>query len=169
MSLSRSPSPIPGGGWSSPGLDITSSGRSTPAKMTFSGPNVGAVTWESARVKSRGVTSYPSFSTQNQGFFTRHMRRISSSLPSFSNHNDNGATEKDKPRPARWRVPLLERIRNSWARIGRKWKVCALIATIVLACYILFYVTRESSPWDTLFPLLTFCQLYIITGGEPAG
>ncbi|KAI1368009.1 galactosyl transferase GMA12/MNN10 family-domain-containing protein [Xylaria arbuscula] len=147
MSLSRSPSPIPGGGWSSPGLDITSSGRSTPAKMTFSSPNPGAVTWESARMKSRGVTSYPSFSTQNQGFFTRHMRQISSSLPSFSNHSHDMATEKDKPKPSRWRIPLLGRIVNTWARTSRKWKVRAFIATILLACYILFYITPLHYYW----------------------
>ncbi|RYP71551.1 hypothetical protein DL770_008117 [Monosporascus sp. CRB-9-2] len=92
MSLSRSPSPVPGGGWSSPGLNINSSGRSSPAKASFSGPNNGHVTWESARLKSQGVTGYPSFSTQNQGFFTRHMRRISRSLPSFNTDtHDNTA------------------------------------------------------------------------------
>ncbi|KAI1356475.1 galactosyl transferase GMA12/MNN10 family-domain-containing protein [Xylaria sp. FL0043] len=147
MSLSRSPSPIPGGGWASPGLDINSSGRSTPAKMTFSSSNAGAVTWESARMKSRGVTGYPTFSTQNQGFFTRHMRRISSSLPSFSNHNDDVTTEKDKFRPARSRIPLLGRIKSIMARMSRKWKVRALIAIIILACYILFYITPLCYYW----------------------
>ncbi|KAI0189411.1 galactosyl transferase GMA12/MNN10 family protein [Xylaria flabelliformis] len=150
MSLSRSPSPIPGGGWSSPGLDIASSGRSSPAKMTFSGSSNGAVSWESARMKSRGVAGYPSFSTQNQGFFTRHMRRISSSLPSFSVKKDDD-TEKDKTRPAQWKIPvigpLVGRARTFVAQMSRKWKVRALIAMILLACYILFYITPLCYYW----------------------
>ncbi|KAI0871453.1 galactosyl transferase GMA12/MNN10 family-domain-containing protein [Hypoxylon argillaceum] len=148
MSLSRSPSPIPGGGWSSPGLDVVSSGRSSPAKMTFSGSNTGAVTWESARMKSRGVAGYPSFSTQNQGFFTRNMRRISSSLPSFSVKKDAGYVDKDlKPRPVQWRIPLLGRIQTFITRMSRKWKVRAVIAILLLACYILFYVTPLHYYW----------------------
>ncbi|KAI0486267.1 galactosyl transferase GMA12/MNN10 family-domain-containing protein [Xylaria cf. heliscus] len=146
MSLSRSPSPIPGGGWSSPGLDITS-GRSSPAKMTFSGSNNGAVSWESARMKSRGVTGYPSFSTQNQGFFTRHMRRISSSLPSFSAKKDAGYTEKDKYRPAQWKIPLVGRALDFVARMNRKWKIRAMIAILLLACYTLFYITPLHYYW----------------------
>lgn len=142
MSLSRSPSPIPGGGWSSPGLDLTS-GRSSPAKMTFSGSNTGAITWESARIKSRGVTGYPSFSTQNQGFFTRNMRRISSGLPSFSTKKDDAYAEKEKLRSAPWRIPMLGRIRTLVARTSRKTKIRVLIAMVLLAFYILFYVTRR--------------------------
>lgn len=142
MSLSRSPSPVPGGGWSSPGLDITSSGRSSPARMTFSGSNNGPVSWESARMKSRGITGYPSFSTHNQGFFTRHMRRISSSLPSFSAKKDAGYTEKDKYMPPQWKIPLLGRATAVVARMNRKWKVRAVIAILLLTCYMLFYITR---------------------------
>ncbi|KAI1828117.1 galactosyl transferase GMA12/MNN10 family-domain-containing protein [Xylaria intraflava] len=149
MFLSRSPSPIPGGGWSSPGLDITSSGRSSPAKMAFSDSNAGAVTWESARKKSRGVAGYPSFSTQNQGFFTRHMRRISGSLPSFTVDGDKDMrrTEKGKPVRTSWRIPLLWRVQNFVSRMSRKWKIRAIIALVLLACYILFYITPLCYLW----------------------
>ncbi|KAK9770645.1 putative Galactosyl transferase GMA12/MNN10 family protein [Seiridium cardinale] len=141
MSLSRSPSPVPGGGWSSPGLDINTSGRSTPAR----GPagNGNNVTWESARLKSQGVSGYPSFSTQNQGFFTRHMRRISSSLPTFAANHDDRYVEKEKSGRGRWNVPLVGRIRGTSARMSRKSKTRLMILGILLLCYLLFWITRK--------------------------
>ncbi|ORY66276.1 galactosyl transferase GMA12/MNN10 family-domain-containing protein [Pseudomassariella vexata] len=147
MSLSRSPSPGPGGGWSSPGLNTNTSGRSSPApKTTFTGPNGGNVTWESARLKSRGVGGYPSFSTQNQGFFTRHMRRISSSLPTFQDTPEPGA-EKEKVGRGRWNMPLVGRIRRIMARVSRKAKVRSLIVSMLLLCYVLFCVTPLRYHW----------------------
>jgi hypothetical protein len=150
MSLSRSPSPIPGGGWSSPGL-MTSSGRSSPAKASFSGSNGGGggsganVTWESARLKTQGVSNYPSFSTQNQGFFQRHMRRISQSLPTFNaaNMDDQHFAEKEKLGRGRWNIPLLGRVRGLVNRMGRKWKIRAMILGFFFVCYCLFYMTRK--------------------------
>lgn len=145
MPLSRSPSPIPGGGWSSPGLNINSSGQSSPAVASFSGPNGGNVTWESARLKSQGVSGYPSFSTQNQGFFTRHMRRISRSLPTFRVSPDQYG-EKEKQVRSKWNAPMLDRVRGIAARIGRKWKIRMVMAAVILFCYLLFWLTRKSSP-----------------------
>ncbi|KAH6660033.1 galactosyl transferase GMA12/MNN10 family protein [Truncatella angustata] len=138
MSLSRSPSPVPGGGWSSPGLDINTSGRSSPAR----GPagNGHNVTWESARLKSQGVSGYPSFSTQNQGFFQRHMRRISSSLPTFATNHDYYA-EKEKPARRNWNVPLAGRLRAITTRMSRKSKTRLAILGILLLCYMLFWIT----------------------------
>ncbi|KAI1341603.1 glycosyltransferase family 34 protein [Xylariaceae sp. FL0016] len=148
MSLSRSPSPVPGGGWSSPGLNINGSGRSSPAKMTFSSSNSGAVTWESARLKSQGVTGYPSFSTQNQGFFTRHMRRISSSLPSFHpNADDDRYAGKEKAGRNRWNIPLVARTRSIVARVSRKWKIRAFLALLIITSWITFYVTPLCYHW----------------------
>lgn len=144
MSLSRSPSPVPGGGWSSPGLNLNSSGRSSPTKASFSGPNNGNVTWESARLKTQGVAGYPSFSTQNQGFFTRHMRRISRSLPTFNTDVPGKYAEKEKLGRGRWDFPILGRIGRTLARTSRKARIRALIVAVLLLCYILFYVTRES-------------------------
>ncbi|KAI0164910.1 glycosyltransferase family 34 protein [Xylariaceae sp. FL1272] len=147
MALSRSPSPIPGGGWSSPGLDISGSGRSSPAKNTFSGPNFGGVTWESARSKSQGIAGYPSFSTQNQGFFTRHMRRISSSLPTFTVHGNGSYEEKEKYKRSPWKIPLVGRLHGLTTRISKKWKIRLFLVTILLACYWLFYITPLHYYW----------------------
>jgi mannan polymerase II complex MNN10 subunit len=142
MSLSRSPSPVPGGGWSSPGLNVNSSGRSSPEKSAFG--NGSGVTWESARLKSQGVSGYPSFSTQNQGFFTRHMRRISSSLPTFHALGDDDRYAEKKLGRSRWnKIPLLGRLRNGYARVSKKTKMRLMILAILLLCYILFWVTRK--------------------------
>ena len=139
MSLSRSPSPAPGGGWASPGLNINSSGRSSPAKG-FTGSSGTPVMWESARLKS----GYPSFSTQNQGFFTRHMRKLSSSLPRFSASSHYAEKEKlGRGQPTPGAVPLLGRLRALAARMGRKLKIRLLIAFLFFFALILFYNTRE--------------------------
>jgi mannan polymerase II complex MNN10 subunit len=159
MSLSRSPSPVPGGGWSSPGLNINDSGRSTPAR-TFSASNGTPAMWESARMKNNMAgSSYPSFSTQNQGFFTRHMRRISSSLPRFGKNGGADShyyVEKDKyiqPQAGQWsleNVPLLGWITrtlarfNIFSRLHKKWRLRALLAFFILLAVIIFYNSRGS-------------------------
>lgn len=150
MSLSRSPSPLPAGGWSSPGLDINTSGRSSPS-TAFPGSNGNQVVWESARIKNMGNGGYPSFATQNQGFFTRHMRRISNSLPQFN--TSTHYAEKEKLQRGKWApahsVPLLGRIRNLLARMGRKAKVRLLGVFLLLLAVFTFYQSRTSprNPW----------------------
>ncbi|KAL3418635.1 golgi mannosyltransferase complex subunit [Phlyctema vagabunda] len=143
MSLSRSPSPRPGGGWASPGLNspgfASYSGRSSPGKpYTPNGAN--SVTWESAKAKSEGVNGYPSFSTQNNGFFNRHYRKISSSLPHFNLGGERPYAEKEK----------LGRGRNgklAWfmGRIGRssflKKRIIVLITFLIVT--LIFYSTRQ--------------------------
>lgn len=143
MTLSRSPSPVPGGGWASPGLNINS-GRSSPANIT--GGHGGA--WESAKMRNLGVNNYPSFSTQNQGFFQRHMRRISSSLPRFVPDADAPQyAQKEKLGRGRWagqNVPFFGRLRSIFGRMGRKLKLRLLIAAIFFFCLIIFYNSRMS-------------------------
>jgi mannan polymerase II complex MNN10 subunit len=101
--------------------------------------------WESARLKKVGAGGYPSFSTQNQGFFYRHMRRISSSLPRFTNNTHY--MEKDKEiRASNWsarNVPLLGRIQGLVARMGRKWKIRSMLILLLLMSIIIFYNSRE--------------------------
>jgi mannan polymerase II complex MNN10 subunit len=143
MSLSRSPSPVPGGGWASPGLNINSSGRSSPVPG-YSASNGTPVIWESARQKTMGAAGgYPSFSTHNQGFFTRHMRRLSSSLPRFG--SSTHYAEKEKLGRGRWpgqNVPLLGRLRGVMARMGRKMKLRLLVIFLLIISIITFFNTR---------------------------
>ncbi|KAK0703778.1 galactosyl transferase GMA12/MNN10 family protein [Lasiosphaeria miniovina] len=143
MSLSRSPSPVPGGGWASPGLNISASGRSSPTRG-YSGSSGTPVMWESARLK----TGYPSFSTQNPSFLTRHMCRISSSLSRFSAINPH--TDKEKPARGRWsiqRVPLVGRLRGMMGRLGKKMKIRLLILLLLLLSIIVFYQTPLIYRW----------------------
>ncbi|KAH7035066.1 galactosyl transferase GMA12/MNN10 family-domain-containing protein [Microdochium trichocladiopsis] len=160
MSLSRSPSPIPGGGWSSPGL-MSSSGRSSPAKQTFGGSNGNNVTWESARMKTQGVSNYPSFSTQNQGFFTRHMRRISSSLPSFHAPDDDKYADKEKLGRGRWAGPVLGTAARISSKAGRKTKIVAAIIGAFIVLHCLFYWTPLVHYWRRS-PLLGGGEKFVI-------
>lgn len=70
------------------------------------------------------------------------MRRISSSLPVFNMADDRYA-EKEKLGRGRWNVPLLGRIKAVMARMGRKWKIRAFVAMVLLFLYLLFWITRE--------------------------
>lgn len=138
MTLSRSPSPALGGGWSSPGLDINTSGRSSPSSA-FPGFVNGhqPSSWESSatsRSRKMGGYSYPGFETQNQGFFQRHMRRISNSLPSFN--SSTHYAEKEKLQRGRWApaapISLHGRLRTVAGRIGRKVKLRWLFVFLLL-------------------------------------
>ncbi len=110
--------------------------------------------WESSRLKKAGGgggkssgTGYPSFSTKNQGFFGRQMRRFSSSLPRF-NSNTHYA-DKEKLGRGRWsvhNVPLVGRIRGIVARMGRKMKIRLLILLGMILSIIIFYNSREWHP-----------------------
>jgi hypothetical protein len=159
MSLSRSPSPIPGGGWSSPGLNMHG-GRSSPAPHVTGGP----AAWDSAKTRNHNVNGYPSFSTQNSGYFVRHMRRLSSSLPRFYSDTPPHAL-KEKRRPGRWtaaqNVPLVGRIRSIFGRMGRKFKMRLLIAAVVLFCLLLFFNTRRST-FDAR-RLLRYANMWILS------
>lgn len=151
MPLSRSPSPVPGsgggGGWSSPGLGLDS-GKSTPANVS-SGP----VAWESAKMRPHNPNTFSSFSSQNKGFFSRHMRRLSSSLPQFNGQRD---TWKEKNgRGPRWirKVPLAGRIRSIYGRMGRRLKMILLLMLVAALCYTIFYTTRKLRQ-----PCLVWCN-----------
>ena len=130
---SRSQSPRPGG-WSSPGLNTPydSGGRTSP--FANGGPQ--NVTWASAQARSAEVKGYTAFNPRNQGFFGKHFRRISTSLP-FS------YAEKEKLGRGRYQgnkvMQMLNRI--GW-NLWRMRRSVGLILFLVLS-YILFYTTRE--------------------------
>ncbi|CAK7246220.1 MAG: alpha-1,6-mannosyltransferase, partial [Sporothrix thermara] len=140
MSLSRSPSPSPDGGWSSPGLNINNSGRSSPAKA-YSDAHGSAPDFSRSR-----TSKYPSFSTQNQGFFTRHMRQLSSSLPRFNVTTPTSRTssyaDKDNNMKGRWdfsNSSLVGRVRLFFARMTRTTRIRLAIVFAVLAAIYIFY------------------------------
>ncbi|KAG7131239.1 alpha-1 like protein [Verticillium longisporum] len=143
MSLSRSPSPHPGGGWASPGLNYNSGRNSPTGSFPFPSPGGISAPWEATKMRTLGVTGYPSFSTHNQGFFQRHMRRISSSLPRFSQANQpQYGGFKDKQTRGPWSVqnlPLVGRMQRRAARMKRKTKIRLAILFFILFAVWVFY------------------------------
>ncbi len=94
-------------------------------------------------MRNVGANGHPSFAAHNQGFFTRHMRRISSSLPRFT---DNVHDEKDRFAYANKyldKIPLMGRVKLIFGRMGRKMKMRLLVLAILICCVIIFYNSRE--------------------------
>lgn len=156
MSLSRSPSPNRGGGWSSPGLTTpydTVSGRSSPRRAyggeypfnANGGPKSNNVTWVSAKGRSEEVNGYPSFSTRNNGFFSRHARKLSRSLPSF-NMGGQRYAEKEKLQRGRHNESGLRRLATHFGRLLWKMRLRLLIVITFALSIVLFYVTRKFNP-----------------------
>lgn len=151
MTLSRSPSPAPGGGWSTPGLNDLS-GRNSPRKEygDISGLAAGTdVTWATAKARSQQVNGYASFSTKNSGFFLRHARTLSASLPTFNYSGRRNFSDKEKlgrGRMARY-LQRLGQLRTFAATIARRFKVPLAILGAFLLTITLFYITRKLPYW----------------------
>ncbi|CAG8207243.1 unnamed protein product [Penicillium salamii] len=96
MTLSRSPSPRPGGGWSSPALNAAADAGSPG---TFS-PN--EISWGSVKAISDETDGYPSFASRNTGFFSRQRLKISTRLSTLWRGSSHEYSEKDDHGP-KWR------------------------------------------------------------------
>lgn len=153
MSLSRSPSPHPGGGWSSPGL-TPGSGTSSPRGYAPSSLGPGAISWAAAKAKSDEVRRYPSFSTRNSGFFSRQKHRLSTRLSSFRGNNPHGAyVDKDAHGPKNWHpggsrrggiIGILGRCLRR-GRLRLLFILCMLIVGYLLLWSSEYYVDIETS------------------------
>lgn len=150
MSLSRSPSPIPGGGWSSPGLTQYSSQGGYSSPQFGMGTNNGGngMSWAAAKSHSDRVKAYPSFETRNSGFFSRSRRKISASLPRF-NIAPRNFREKEKLGRGRWHSfnssgSLAGRIRTFLGAGLRRKRVLLLLLFIILFALWGFLASRES-------------------------
>ena len=164
MSLSRSPSPRRDGGWSSPGLTTPydeSNGRSRSPRKPYGGINGGTqgVTWASAKANSARVNGYPSYQSQNKGFFSRHMRNLSESLPYFA-HGGQEDRYAEKEKSARGRPGG-----GSWADVpkriaflmSRRRKYAAMLVLAIFAI-LLWFSKRKNCPLHcgSVEQLLTF-------------
>lgn len=164
MSLDHSPSPQQGGGWSSPGLTTpyedanpgsgaVSRSRSPAVKpfgdlnggpggaASVSGAGAGAaggggVTWASAKSASARVNGYPRYQSQNEGFFTRHYRKISEGLPYFA-HGGQEDRYAEKEKLGRGRIGGPGGFRELPRRLGllmsRRRKYVVLLLLFVFA------------------------------------
>lgn len=148
MSLSRSPSPVRGGGWSTPGLTENSE-LGTPRRKQY-GENGSAsndIAWAAAKVKSSQVRNTPSFTTRNEGFFSRQKRKISATLPRFNSFNSN---QKD------WNAEKLGRGRwsptggGNWSglktlvgNVLRKFKLLIVMIVLMILMTVLWSKSSE--------------------------
>jgi mannan polymerase II complex MNN10 subunit len=151
--MSRSPSPRPGG-WSSPGLSTPydTSERASPFANGSSSHNV---TWASAQARSAEVKGQSGFNPHNQGFFTKHFRRISTSLP--MSYGD-----KEKLGRGRYQNNKLVQGLNL---IGRNlWRLRRSVGVVLFIIFsvIMFYVTRKFNFCQTQLhtPVLTAAALH---------
>ena len=107
------------------------------------------MTWASAQAKSDAVRGYPSFSTRNNGFFSRHGRKLSASLPRFNIGSRKDYREKEKLGRGRWSPnggSRLARLKTLLGGILRRMKMRVLVLLLLTLSLLLFYLTRERSP-----------------------
>lgn len=101
------------------------------------------VTWASAQARSAEVKGYAGFNPRGQGFFGKHFRRISTSLP-FS------YSDKEKLGRGRYQGNKVMQMLN---RIGwNLWRLRRSVGTVLVLflLWILFYVTRKEPTVRTL-------------------
>jgi mannan polymerase II complex MNN10 subunit len=110
-------------------------GRTSPFA---NGPSTHNVTWASAQARSAEVKGQSSFNPRNQGFFSKHFRRISTSLPVSYGEKEKlgrGRSQNNK---------LMQSInRIAW----NFWRLRRSVGVVLLVIFsiILFYVTRKST------------------------
>ncbi|KAK3059122.1 alpha-1,6-mannosyltransferase [Extremus antarcticus] len=147
MSLDHSPT-RDGGGWSSPGLTTPydeGSARSrggSPGKKAYGdlmNGNSSHVTWAQAKAGSARVQR------SNEGSFMRHMRKMSSGLPYFSDRSSYAEKEKlGRGRP--WeRVEWKDLPRRIGLLISRRRKYVALLVMMLLM--ILLFTNKTVNYW----------------------
>lgn len=146
MSLDRSPSPHRDGGWSSPGLNTPyedSNGRARSPGKRYGDLNGGGgpgVTWASAKANSARVNGYPSYQSQNQGFFARHYRKMSEGLPSFAHggQEDRYAEKEKLGRGRSGGMSFRELPRRVGLLLSRRRKHVALFMVLLFAVLLWF-------------------------------
>lgn len=145
MSLSRSPSPHRGGGWSTPGLaDQSEHGN---AQWTEYNNLNGTTSRTAANTNTRSLQSMPSFSTRNEGFFSRQRRKISATLPRFNSFNtDQKDWNAEKLGRGRWRPASGIKWGSLKTLIGnilRKFKILLIVLVLIPLTTILWTKTSQ--------------------------
>ncbi|OJD33815.1 glycosyltransferase family 34 protein [Diplodia corticola] len=150
MSLSRSPSPQPGGGWASPALSTPS-----PYASGSVSPRVGGsftttngshnVTWGSAQARSDEVRSYssrfnPRGGASGAGFFSSHLRRLSQGLP-FAHTPSGASAEKQKLERNKWAPRKTGALGGVPSWIVGRLRFMKLRFVLVLAVLFIFALT----------------------------
>jgi mannan polymerase II complex MNN10 subunit len=134
MSLSRSPSPHPNGGWYSKGL----TDDSPPRKINGSAFTSNDDQWAAARARSQKVRGIPHIQTKNEGFFQRSKRKISSTLPTFNKYGPKTPydwREAEKLGRGRWYPRggnALSSLRTFVGNVLRRFKFLFIILAIIV-------------------------------------
>lgn len=147
MALSRSPSPLPNGGWTAPGPVERGS---TPNGL-YAGANGYSSSddqWAAAKARSAQVRGYPSIQTKNEGFFQRSKRKISSTLPVFSPYTPLSANWKDPEKLGRSRWSprgggSFSRLKTFVGNVLRRFKFLAIVLSLVAMTTLLISNTGE--------------------------
>jgi mannan polymerase II complex MNN10 subunit len=150
MSLDRSPSPRDVGGWSSPGLTPLADGSGRYSLDDFPGASTNGIdiAWSAVKKKNEMVNGHSAYKSRNGGFFNRHMRSLSNSLPRFNISGDYNYTEKEKLGRGRWTSrdgTIMSRLKNLIGNFTRKLKLRYVFIIAIIFSYILFYSTRKSN------------------------
>lgn len=165
MSLSRSPSPRLDGGWSSPGL-TTSTDDTDASRLSSSRGN--NVTWAGAKKKSELVNGGHLPFPNGNGFFNRHMRKLSNNLPRFNIGGDYSYSEKEKLGRGRWSAKdgsLIGRWRNRIIQFARKSRLRFMIIIGVVLLFILYMCSRKFSGPNLNAPTnRTSCTILVAQG-----
>ncbi len=151
MSLSRSASPLPTGGWNTPGLTERSL---TPNGLQHADAHIYGSTddhWAAAKARSAQVRGYPSIQTKNEGFFQRSKRKIST-LPVFSPYTPLSANWRDPEKLGRSRwYPRggggLSRIKTFAGNVLRRFKFLFIVLSLVAVITFKMSETSECPGW----------------------
>lgn len=137
VSRSRSPAVKPFGDLNGgPGGAAGAAGAGKAGAAGGGGAGAG-VTWASAKSASARVNGYPRYQSQNEGFFTRHYRKISEGLPYFA-HGGQEDRYAEKEKLGRGRLGGSGGFRELPRRLGllmsrrRKYVVLMLLFVVAL-------------------------------------
>ena len=108
--------------------------------------------WAAAKARSEKVKGYPSFSTRNEGFFSRSKRKISSALPRYNSFGQEKKDwrESEKLGRGRW-YPAgggrLPRLKTFVGNVLRRFKALFIVLAIIGVITMVMSNTRE---WNAL-------------------
>jgi mannan polymerase II complex MNN10 subunit len=105
-------------------------------------------------MRNLGASPYPSFPSQGQGFFKRHMRRLSSSLPRFATPHHAAIIEKEQAirrRQLNLGGSLSSRLRRVWFRMGPRLRLRLVIGLVLWLAFHYLYGRKSWTKVITLF------------------
>lgn len=144
MSLSRSPSPLQGRGWSTPG--VGSSPERGGSHNAYGQSDGAAVSWTTAKERSAKIRGYSASSPRSQGFFSKHIRGLSGTLPRFNGSPVRRFALEDKPQLGWGGSGFTDAIKSFASIMNRPNRRLRRYISILMAFVLaisFFYATRK--------------------------